>query len=194
VLLGAFSLVETDPLEAMPPQAPAADRVPELVERALDGDRGALALLYDEFEPTVRGIALARVAPDVADDLVHDVFVAVLRKLGTLREPAAFPGWIASIARHRVAEHLRKGPPIVEPFAIGFASATEQLEAESVLRIIHRLPEAFAETLVLRFVEGMTGPEIAARTGMTPGSVRVNLCRGMKLLRQKLAERGYDVR
>ena len=39
---------------------------------------------------------------------------------------------------------------------------------------------------MLRLVEGMTGPEIAARTGLTDGSVRVNLHRGMKLLREKL--------
>jgi RNA polymerase sigma-70 factor (ECF subfamily) len=42
------------------------------------------------------------------------------------------------------------------------------------------------EPLVLRLVEGMTGPEIAAQVGLEPGSVRVNLHRGMKLLREKL--------
>jgi RNA polymerase sigma-70 factor, ECF subfamily len=41
----------------------------------------------------------------------------------------------------------------------------------------------------LRLVEGMTGPEIAARTGLTPDSVRVNLCRGMKILREYLKGR-----
>ena len=52
--------------------------------------------------------------------------------------------------------------------------------------MIRELPEAYRETLVLRLVEGMTGPEIAGRTGLTPASVRVNLHRGMKLLREKL--------
>ena len=49
------------------------------------------------------------------------------------------------------------------------------------------LPDAYRETLILRLVEGMTGPEIAARTGMTHGSVRVNLHRGMEQLRAKLS-------
>jgi RNA polymerase sigma-70 factor (ECF subfamily) len=40
--------------------------------------------------------------------------------------------------------------------------------------------------LVLRLVEVRTGPEIATRTGLTPALVRVNLHRGMKLLREKL--------
>jgi hypothetical protein len=42
------------------------------------------------------------------------------------------------------------------------------------------------ETLTLRFVEGMTGPEIAMRTGLTDGSVRVNLHRGMQQLKEQL--------
>jgi oligopeptide transport system permease protein len=42
------------------------------------------------------------------------------------------------------------------------------------------------DTLMMRLVEGMTGPEIAERTGLTPGSVRVNLHRGMRELRTRL--------
>ena len=49
--------------------------------------------------------------------------------------------------------------------------------------MIRQLPEAYRETMILRLVEGMTGPEIAHRTGLTSDSVRVNLCRGMKMLR-----------
>jgi RNA polymerase sigma-70 factor (ECF subfamily) len=59
-------------------------------------------------------------------------------------------------------------------------------EAAEALQLIRSLPEAYRETLMLRFVEGMTGPEIAERTGLTPASVRVNLHRGMKLLREKM--------
>jgi RNA polymerase sigma-70 factor (ECF subfamily) len=55
-----------------------------------------------------------------------------------------------------------------------------------VLATIRTLPEAYREPLLLRLVEGMSGSEIAERTGLTHGSVRVNLHRGMTLLRQKL--------
>jgi RNA polymerase sigma-70 factor, ECF subfamily len=55
-----------------------------------------------------------------------------------------------------------------------------------VLAELQKLPKAYRETLALRLVEGMTGPEIALRTGLSPESVRVNLCRGMKLLREAL--------
>jgi len=62
-------------------------------------------------------------------------------------------------------------------------------EAAEILECIRSLPEAYSETLILRIVEGMTGPEISARTGLSPGSVRVNLHRGMQQLRQKLTQR-----
>ena len=43
----------------------------------------------------------------------------------------------------------------------------------------------------MRLVEGLTGPEITAATGLTPGSVRVNLSRGMALLKERLARAGW---
>ena len=70
--------------------------------------------------------------------------------------------------------------------AIAPARQGDRLEAMAVLDAIRSLPEAYTETLVLRLVEGMTGAEIAERTGLTPASVRVNLHRGMKLLRERL--------
>jgi RNA polymerase sigma-70 factor (ECF subfamily) len=45
----------------------------------------------------------------------------------------------------------------------------------------------------MRLVEGMTGPEIAEHTGLAQGSVRVNLHRGMKLLREQLGLEVKDV-
>jgi len=52
--------------------------------------------------------------------------------------------------------------------------------------LIRTLPDAHVEPLILRLVEGLSGPEIAERTGLSPGYVRVNLHRGIKLLRDRL--------
>ena len=67
---------------------------------------------------------------------------------------------------------------------------TDEDFEQIVRQTIKSLPEAYSETLVLRLVEGMTGNEIAARTGLKPESVRVNLHRGMEMLRQKLGIAG----
>jgi RNA polymerase sigma-70 factor (ECF subfamily) len=55
-----------------------------------------------------------------------------------------------------------------------------------LLNTMRHLPVAYRKTLILRFVEGLTGPEIAVLTGLTPEAVRVNLHRGVKLLREQL--------
>ena len=69
----------------------------------------------------------------------------------------------------------------------GQTAATRHLDTgAAILDVIRSLPDAYSETLILRMVEGMTGPEIAVRTGLTHGSVRVNLCRGMRMLRERL--------
>jgi RNA polymerase sigma-70 factor (ECF subfamily) len=90
------------------------------------------------------------------------------------------------IALNRAVDfHRRKRETEELPENLAQRSSVDP-EAAEALNFIRTLPEAYRETLVLRLVEGMTGPEIAERTGLTPASVRVNLHRGMKLLREKL--------
>jgi RNA polymerase sigma-70 factor (ECF subfamily) len=165
---------------------PAPSPLAELVAAARDGDRGAFARLYARYAPMVHGLLLARVPREDADDLAQEVFLQALRRLPSLRDPDAFGGWLAAIARNRARDHHRRGEETVELPAELPGRPHPEGAALAVLAAIRGLPEAYRETLVLRLVEGMTGPEIAERTGLTPGSVRVNLHRGMRLLREAL--------
>lgn len=159
-----------------------------LVRRAQAGDGDAFGALYARYARVVHGLLLARVRRADVDDLVQDVFLAAWRRLDGLRDAAAFGGWLSAIARNRATDHQRRAPDGVElPDDLASPpAAASRNEALAVLDAIRSLPDAYRETLVLRLVEGMTGPEIAERTGLTPASVRVNLHRGMKLLREKL--------
>jgi RNA polymerase sigma-70 factor, ECF subfamily len=177
----------------MRPQATAAMQQTDetaieavLVAAALAGDRDGFGRLYHLYAPLVHGILLARVPRAEVDDLVQDIFLHAFKKLHTLREATAFGPWIAMIARNRAVDFHRRSRETVEITDDVGGSNTSDSRAAEILEMIRNLPEAYRETLVLRLVEGMTGPEIAARTGLTPASVRVNLHRGMKMLRQKL--------
>ena len=157
-----------------------------LVEAVRRGDRDSFARLYDLYGPMVHGILLARVPFDEVDDLAQDVFLLAFKKIQSLREAGAFGGWLAMIARNRAVDfHRRKRETEELPENLTQARSMDS-EAAEALRLIRTLPDAYRETLVMRLVEGMTGPEIASLTGLTPASVRVNLHRGMKLLREKL--------
>lgn len=162
------------------------------------GDREAFGQLYDRYARMVHGVLLAKVPVGDVDDLVQDVFMLALRRLGTLREAGSFGPWLAAIARNRANDYHRRSKPedqlTDETPEQEMNSISEDREGEgaAILDVVRSLPDAYRETLILRLVEGMTGPEIAARTGMTHGSVRVNLHRGMQQLRARLSSRPCD--
>ena len=186
------------PVRDVPSSAAVDDA--RLVGAARDGDRQAFGRLYDRYARMVHGVLLAKVPVGDVDDLVQDVFVLALGRLSSLRETASFGAWLAAIARNRAHDYHRRSVP-EEQFEddaldnvdgeCASQNPADQTrpdqgsvdQARAILDAVKKLPEAYRETLILRLVEGMTGPEIAARTGLTHGSVRVNLHRGMQHLR-----------
>ncbi|NUN50694.1 MAG: sigma-70 family RNA polymerase sigma factor, partial [Candidatus Brocadiae bacterium] len=131
------------------------------------------------------------------DDACQETFVQAWRQLGTLRDPAALGPWLLAIARNLALDRLRsrkrdgRREELHEDAAAARPIANDRELRERTMAHIRALPESYRETLVLRLVEGLDGPEIAAQTGLTPGSVRVNLSRGMELLRERLRKDGW---
>jgi RNA polymerase sigma-70 factor (ECF subfamily) len=186
----------------MSPGMVTAGRVPEgsdvvsLVAAAREGDRAAFGRLYERYARMVHGVLLGRVPVGEVEDLVQDVFIRAMRQVHTLRDLNAFGGWLATVARNRANDYHRRSVDTVELDEEAPDHAREKQKTNepnddgaAILGVIRALPEAYRETLILRLVEGMTGPEIAERTGLTAGSVRVNLHRGMQMLREKLGSR-----
>jgi RNA polymerase sigma-70 factor, ECF subfamily len=174
--------------------APEVSEDAMLVRAARGGDRAAFGRLYERYARMIHGVLLAKVPVGEVDDLVQDVFMKALHRLSTLRETRSFGAWLVAIARnlandyHRrsvLEDQLADNPP-ENGIDRGNTREDHQGPGATILNAVRSLPDAYRETLILRLVEGMTGPEIAARTGMTHGSVRVNLHRGMEQLRAKL--------
>jgi len=164
------------------------------VEAAKGGDEGAFRWLHQHFGGVVHGLLLARVDGGSVDDLTQEVFLRAWQRLERLHDPRAWPAWLGTIARNLAVDHLRAAPrpgtlPPESQLPAAGPSVSDRAEAEQLLAYIRELPEALAEPLILRLVEGLSGPEIADQTGLRPGYVRVNLHRGMKLLRARLRER-----
>jgi RNA polymerase sigma-70 factor (ECF subfamily) len=182
----SMSVANTRSVSSTPSGPTVADL--DAIDRARQGCRDAFGHLYRRYAAMVHGLLLARVPPAEVDDLVQDVFLLAFQRIASLREPAAFGGWLAAITRHRATDFHRSPRLVIHAAVVPEPRVEpEREEALAVLAVIRSLPEAYRETLTLRLVEGMTGPEIAARTGLTPASVRVNLHRGMKMLRERLA-------
>lgn len=169
------------PLSALPLDAAS------LVAAARLGDERAFGRLYEHYARAVHGVVLAHAPPDDAADHVQETFLAAWKQLHKLSDPGAFGAWLLAIARNTARQSRRRALKLVSLEDTMPAQLTEPgLDGQTALRAIQSLPETYRETLLLRLVEGMSGQEIADRTGLTPGSVRVNLHRGMQLLRAKL--------
>ncbi|MFZ0800083.1 MAG: sigma-70 family RNA polymerase sigma factor, partial [Terriglobales bacterium] len=144
------------------------------VAAARDGDRAAFGRLYERYARMVHGVLLAKVPVGDVDDLVQDVFIRALRRLST----GSFGAWLTAIACNVANDYHRRSVPEESltddasdnEVQVGTSSRDHAGPAAAVLEVVRSLPDAYRETLFLRLVEGMTGPEIAARTGMTHGS------------------------
>ncbi|MGB8476213.1 MAG: sigma-70 family RNA polymerase sigma factor [Candidatus Acidiferrum sp.] len=177
-----------------PPPEPSGDAA--LVLAARQGDRAAFGALYARHARMVHGILLARVPASDVDDLLQDVFLRALPRLCDLRDINRFGPWLAAITRNRAHDYHRQTRAVAaatqevseKEAEVPASNSASEAEAARILALVRSLPDAYREPLILRLVEGLAGPEIASRTGLTPGSVRVNLHRGMHQLREKLAQ------
>lgn len=160
----------------------------DLVDAARSGDRVAFGVLYERYARLVHGVLLAHAARDDVDDLLQEVFLRALRQIHTLREPAAFGGWLATMARNEARMHHRSSRNTVE---LSNQIPGPNVEAamfgtDEVLHALRDLPERYREPLILRLVSQMSGEEIAAQMGLSHGTVRVYLHHGIQLLRARL--------
>jgi RNA polymerase sigma-70 factor (ECF subfamily) len=188
--IGSLHPVLTFPRNTPPTRARASDAA--TIRAVAGGDQEAFSRLYANYVRMVHAILLGRVPRRDVDDLVQEVFLAAYTRIGELRDAAAFGGWLATIARNRATDYLRQTREQVELPAELPGGDPIEAETLAILDVVRKLPEAYRETLLMRLVEGMSGSEIAERTGLTPASVRVNLHRGMKLLREKLGWTSHE--
>ena len=172
---------------------PAGADTAALVAAARDGDRAAFGTLYERYARFVHGVLLAHADRGDVPDLVQDVFFRAMRQLHGLRDPAAFAPWLATLARNEARMRHRATRPteaLTEALpSTAHAADSANLTMDEVLAALHTLPERYREPLTLRLVQQLHGEEIAARLGLSHGTVRVYLHHGLRLLREALGAR-----
>src|SRR5882762_5184305 len=99
----------------------------DLVRAAQAGDVVSFEQLYARYVPVVHAILLGRLPPADAADVAQNVFITAYTKLQSLREPAAFAGWIVRIARNAAEDHRRTMSATVE---LQDAYVTHETQAE----------------------------------------------------------------
>jgi RNA polymerase sigma-70 factor (ECF subfamily) len=169
------------------------------VGRAQQGDGEAFRLLYRDIQPRLLRY-LHAIAGQDAEDIASETWLQVTRDLpGFSGTYDGFRGWVATIARHRALDHLRKNarkPPALaipaEDLAAWPAAAdTAQTALDAVatghaVALIATLPPDQAEAVLLRAVLGLDAITAGQVLGKRPGAIRTAAHRGLKTLHKKL--------
>jgi RNA polymerase sigma factor (sigma-70 family) len=147
-----------------------------LIGRAQRQDLDAFAEITQRFQHMAFGYALAILGDfGQAEDVVQEAFVAAWFGLARLEDPAAFPGWLRGIVRHRAHRVLRRkhleGLPLAQ--ANGVAAETpepdrrieDRRRAGAVLAAITELPEPLREVVTLFYVHECSQQDIATFLG-----------------------------
>ena len=168
----------------------------------LQGDVPAFGRLVERHWNMVFALALSRVRdPAEAEDIAQESFLKAYARLGSLRNPSCFPGWLSKITLQQCANVARKGvrsravlgsqaTPLVDVAAIPARSSNPGLtegQIQFVRETVGRLPERFQRLIIMRFMGGLSALQIAEQLGKRPGTVRVWLHRAYKILRKDLA-------
>ena len=129
-----------------------------------------------------------------AEDVVQDAFVALHRRAGALREPAAALGYLRAsvvnlarsvLRRRQVArKHLRVAEP--QETAPADHDVLIRDEHRATLAAVRALPRHQREVLILRYWSGLSEREIAATLGISPGAVKSAASRGIATLHRVL--------
>ena len=178
--------------------AAAAARITELIRRTPAGDREAFDELYRQQVDRVFAICLRMTGqrPE-AERLTQDAFVRLWRRIGSFRGESEFSSWLYRLTVNIVLEDSRSTKrrsarvdmvEDLEAFDRGLAPAADQTETRLELEhAIAALPTGARHVLVMHDVEGYKHEEIARAMGIAVGTVKAQLHRARKLLRETLS-------
>lgn len=180
------------PLDAMTP-------IPDVIERARNGDVAAFGEIYDTHVDSVYRYLLYRVRePSDAEDLTSEVFTRAFANVHRYRwQGKSFLAWLYTIARNAVTDRRRRDRPTVElDNAYGLAAegptahdrAVLGEEVDALRGAVKHLTGEQQEVLVLRFVQNMSSREVASVLGKNEGAIRALQFRALGRLRKILRD------
>jgi RNA polymerase sigma-70 factor, ECF subfamily len=165
-----------------------------LLRAASTGDPAAVRWLLDEVAPTVFGFLYARVGGDraVAEDLLQDTLLEVIRAAADFRGDASASTWMCAIARRRLARHFERERKVAVTESRLRLVVPEQPDGDDVerrdqvTRALGRLPALHRQVLVLKYLDQLSVQQIAGQLGRTGVQVQSLLQRAREGLRREL--------
>ena len=163
-----------------------------LVLRSQTGDREALDLLLRGIQDDLaRYLTSLMTGSSDAPDVLQEVLLKMVRKIGTLRDPLLFRPWVFRIASREAFAKLRAEKEwnrLIDPEADASEIAGSVPDAAALdidfSRLIANLSLASRTVISLHYIEGLTHTEVATALGLSVGTVKSRLAYGLTQLRK----------
>ncbi|RKU20785.1 hypothetical protein C6500_08180 [Candidatus Poribacteria bacterium] len=175
----------------------------QLVNQFLAGDEGAFTTLVKKYQKSVHALAWRKVGDfHTAEELTQDTFLKAYQKLGTLKNPNQFAGWLYVIAnRLCIAWHRKQKPPMesletttgeeIEESSYRHyedeqrkKAATEDRQVR-VRNLLEKLPESERTVVTLHYLGEMTVKEISKFLGVSVNTIKSRLQRARNRLKEQ---------
>ena len=162
----------------------------QLVERARGGDREAFGDLVERYRDMVYGLGYHLTRDfESARDLAQEAFVQAYLKLGQLRDPDGFSGWLRQITTnvHRNLHRRREVTTVALEEAGEVPGTRHPSDIEVVVReALSKLREPERLALTLHYIDGYSHGEIGEFLGVRPETVKTRLARARQHLRKEV--------
>lgn len=167
----------------------------EIFRAAIHGDREAFEVVIQNMSRPLFAVAYGILQNrEEAEDVVQDALAKAWKARWRVREPAKFPAWISTIARHRAQDLLRQRRTVPLDEQLKEIASEEYPEIASSEADRHRevraalaaLPELHRSALALRYLENMDYAAIEETLGISNGALRGILGRGLVTMRKRL--------
>jgi len=168
----------------------------KLVEAACGGDAAAVEKLLVVCQPDLKRFARRTCASrEDAEEAVQVALWQLYRRIGALQTAAAFASWLFRIVE-RECYRLLRGRRDLSSFDDALEDVLQQEPLPLALRrdlgaAIASLPEPYRRVLVLRDIDELTAPEVAAALGISQEAVKSRLHRARAMVRERLLAGGY---
>ena len=174
----------------------------QLIQRTLSGDDSAFNALVEKHKKGVHALIWRKIGDfHYAEELTQDVFLQVYKKLGTLKDPKSFAGWLYVIAHRLTLNWIQRHKPamqsledtsseeIDESSYTHYLTETHETEtaehrSEVVKSLLEKLPESERTVLTLHYLSEMTTKEIGNFLGVSVNTIKSRLRRGRERLQE----------
>jgi RNA polymerase sigma-70 factor (ECF subfamily) len=167
-----------------------------LVCAAGNGDKEALRLLLTRNWPWLKGLVYGITGDaDEVDDVLQDICVRVIEKIGSVRQPERFRPWLAVLARRQALRHRQQraqrpgqlGGELAElrcdERAARFADGLERTEqCDRILQAVRSLPEKYREVFMLQYSSDLAYRQIAEILDIPVTTVQIRLVRARRMI------------